>query len=224
MISSASDASRTPLPGWVTGEKVYLRALERQDIPDWHRWFKDPLATEGLLGANPQSLDDITAYFEMNQKTTDAIMFAVCNRSDDRYIGNVRLSSIDCIHRSAAYGIFIGHPGFRNGGYGSDALIQLFRHGFHNMGLNRIWSIVSSHNPASLKSSEKCGMTVEGIARRCLFKRGQFVDGVYYGILRADFDRLHGDPDYWMERDRALLSDARDSAANPSPRQGGDTG
>ena len=190
---------------WLVGDKVYLRSLEESDIDDgWHDWINDPIATQGLFGANPQSREHMVNYYKAQLDLKSNVMLAICDRQTDRYIGNARLSSIDWIHRIAVYGRLIGPPEYRGGGYGSDALVQLLRHGFHNLGLNRIWSIAWGGNELSLGSNDKIGMVREGIARDYCFKNGQFYDGVYLSMLRREFDERHGDSRYWLERDDEL--------------------
>lgn len=187
---------------WLIGDKVYLRAIERADIDNgWLEWINDPINTMGLWSPNPQTHDHLVEYFEGTLDQSRVVMFAVCDKENDRYIGNARLFDINFIHRMCGYGRLIGPPEYRGKGYGSDALIQLLRHGFHNLGLNRIWSVAWIENEKSLGSNRKVGMTEEGVARQYCFKNGRFYDGIYLSMLRADFDRLHGDPAYWAARD-----------------------
>ena len=58
-------------------------------------------------------------------------------------------------------------------------------------------------NEASDRSNTKVGMAREGIMREHVWKNGRFWDVVVLAMLRADFDRLHGTPEMWRERDAA---------------------
>ncbi len=190
---------------WLIVDKVYLRAIERTDIDNgWLDWINDPINTMGLWSPNPQNREHLVEYFENSLDQSKVVMFAVCDKTNDRYIGNARLFDINFIHRMCGYGRLIGPPEYRGKGYGSDALIQLLRHGFHNLGLNRIWSVAWIENEKSLASNRKVGMTEEGVARQYCYKNGRFYDGIYLSMLRSDFDRLHGGPYHWAERDSKL--------------------
>ena len=128
------------------------------------------------------------------------MMFAICDIENDKHIGNARLSQIDWVHRVALYGRLIGPAEYRGSGYGTDALIQLLRFGFHHIGLNRIWSAAVTDNEISLGSNDKVGMTREGILRQFCFINGEFVDVVALSMLREDFDAVHGTPAEWKAK------------------------
>lgn len=162
---------------WLVGEKVYLRPLERADIgAGWHDWVNDPVHTQGLWTPIPQTLEMMESYWQGTQGPS-TVAFAVCDRQDDAFIGNARLSEITWIHRSCYYGRLIS-PHYAGKGYGSDALIQLLRYGFYTLGINRIWSSAWVDNQASLGSNRKIGMTEEGILRQHVYKDGRFHDAV----------------------------------------------
>lgn len=184
----------------VVGKKVYLRPIEREDIDaGWHEWINDPEANIGRTDVFPLNRDQLVRYFEA--QGPDSLMFAVCDKQTDKYIGNARLHSIDWVHRSAGYGRLMS-PECQGKGYGTDALIQLLRYGFHTLGLNRIYTFVWAGNAASLASNERVGVTREGVLRQAFFKNGRFQDGIVLAMLREDFDRLHGGPEAWAKYGR----------------------
>jgi [ribosomal protein S5]-alanine N-acetyltransferase len=179
----------------IFGEKIYFRPLELADIDDgWLDWVNDWAANrfrDGDIGINRDQLVE----YHTAQKD-DATMLAVCRRRDDRYIGNVRLSSINWVSRSAGYGRLLD-PAMRGQGYGTDSLIQLLRYGFHHLGLNRMWGNMRSHNIMSESSNDKAGMRSEGIWRQFVYKDGRYWDVVHYAMLRDEFDSRHGAPAAW---------------------------
>jgi RimJ/RimL family protein N-acetyltransferase len=177
----------------VIGERIYLRPLEREDLDNgWHDWINDSTININLINPLPQNMDDMVKYYNSNQGS-DCVLFAICDKSNDKYIGNARLSRINWINRTAEYGRMIGLSEYRGKGYGTDALIQLFRFGFHNIGLNRIWSTAWIENKVSLASNSKMGMVVEGTMRQAVFKNGKFHDTVILSMIREDFDKKYGD-------------------------------
>ena len=91
----------------------------------------------------------------------------------------------------------IGDESNRGKGFGSDTLIQLLRFGFHDLGLNHIYGKVTLANKAAVRSNEKIGMTREGVIREDIFLNGSFHDSALFGMLRAEFDNLHGAPEDW---------------------------
>jgi|GEM_PF-267891 len=186
----------------VLGTKVFLRPMERDDINDEYLcWVNDTSINTYILQSGfPVNRESALQYFE-NSQPPSAVYFAICDIETCTHIGNARLSLIDPIHRVATYGRLIGHQEYRGRGYGSDALVQLLRFGFHHLGLNRIWSSAVMDNEASLGSNDKVGMQREGILREYVFANGKFHDTVVLAMLRKDFDQLHGDPDAWKEHE-----------------------
>lgn len=185
----------------VVGSLVYLRPMEREDIDDdYLDWINDTRNNQYIVGAGfPVNRDDLLRYFESHDR--NAVLFAVCDKKTQTRIGNARLSLIDWVHRTATYGRLLGHPDYQSRGYGSDALIQLLRFGFHHLGLNRIWSSATASNVASLMSNEKVGMVREGTLRQYLYFNGRYHDTIMLSMLRTDFDEIHGAPEDYLKRD-----------------------
>lgn len=174
------------------GKSVYLRPLERTDIDNgWHDWINNGEVTVNLMSPFPQNLEDMNKYFDSNQNKNN-VMFAVCDKETNQYIGNARLSNINWVNRTAEYGRLIGNDQSRGKGYGTDTLILLFKYGFHTLGLNRLWTTVWSENEASLRSNQKVGLVNEGTMRQAVYKNGKYQDLVILSMIREDFDRIHG--------------------------------
>ena len=174
------------------GERIYLRPIERADIDDgWLDWINDHTLNQYLAGSFPVNRDSLERYYEASQPP-GVTMFAICLQENDQYIGNARLSGIDLVHRNCMYGRLIGEAESRTKGYGSEALILLFRYGFHHLGMNRIYSTAFADNEVSLASNKKVGLRIEGTVRQGMFKDGRFHDLVMLSMLRSEFDELYG--------------------------------
>ena len=201
----------------VVGDLVYLRPFEREDIDDdYLDWINDTRANRYIVGAGfPVTRDDLARYYDSHG--TNSVLLAICDKESNTRIGNARLSQIDWIHRVATYGRLLGHPDYQSKGYGSDSLIQLLRFGFHNLGLNRIYSSAVASNTASLLSNEKVGMVQEGVLREYLFLNGRFHDTIMLSMLRSDFDRIHGTPEVWLKRD-GMIDQSGDSTRTKKKR------
>lgn len=70
----------------------------------------------------------------------------------------------------------------------AEAAACLLRFGFGQLGLNRIYANHNGGNDASGRVMQKLGMKYEGTIRQHVWHRGRFVDLVYYGILRSEFE------------------------------------
>lgn len=71
-------------------------------------------------------------------------------------------------------------------GYATEVAKRLIRFGFEILNLHRIEAGVATENKRSIKVLEKAGMTIEGIRRKILPIRGDWVDNYHYAILEDD--------------------------------------
>ncbi len=71
-------------------------------------------------------------------------------------------------------------------GYATEVAKRLIRFGFESLNLHRIEAGVATANKRSIKVLEKAGMTIEGIRRKILPIRGEWVDNYHYAVLEDD--------------------------------------
>ena len=172
-------------------KRIYFRPLELEDIKNgWHKWINDSEANEFLDGIYPQTKDNLLNYYK-EQQPPKAVMFAICDKKNNKYFGNANLGNIDWVNKRCTYGRLIGLKSYRSKGYGSEALILLVKYGFLKLGMNRIYTGVIEDNTPSLISNEKVGFVREGIQREAIFRNGKFVNVVSLAMTRRDFDKKY---------------------------------
>lgn len=71
-------------------------------------------------------------------------------------------------------------------GYATEIAKALVNFGFNDLNLHRIEAGAAVENLKSLRVLEKIGMTQEGIRRKILPIRGEWVDGYQYAIIEDD--------------------------------------
>ena len=77
-------------------------------------------------------------------------------------------------------------------GYVSEAIEAALDHGFGKLGLHRIWLEIDPRNFGSVRVAQKCGFVAEGVARESFLLDGEYLDSVYYAMLRAEWLKLRG--------------------------------
>lgn len=177
----------------IFGEKVRLRAVEREDLPRFATWLNDHEVTAGLTLHLPLCIDDEQDWYEgMRKGPAEERPLAIDARLDDgwQHIGNCGLHGIVWRVREAEVGIFIGEKDYWNQGYGSEAMRLILKHGFETLNLNRIFLRVYANNPRAIRSYEKVGFVHEGIMRQSAFKDGKYIDVVFMSILRSEWQRI----------------------------------
>jgi RimJ/RimL family protein N-acetyltransferase len=172
------------------GEKVTLRALRREDLP--RQWaFNNDLEFELLGGGDPpepQSYERLEASFteEMSKGGRNGPSFAI--EVDGAYIGSCGLFQFDDAAGTAALGIGIGDPAYRGKGYGREALGLLLDYGFRVRNLRRIWLTVNGDNERAIRTYRAAGFQEEGRQRAHVWSNGRFIDLVYMGLLRDEWN------------------------------------
>jgi len=171
---------------------IYLRELEKKDLAQLNNWRNDKKLLD-LLGNNflfiSGAVDDnwFDNYLQNREK---AVRLAIILKKGDLYIGNVNLTSIHAINRSAEFSLMIGEETHRGKGIGLLATNMMLQHAFKDRGLNRVHLDVLKENAAAIKLYEKAGFKREGVKRQDIFKNGTFHDVVMMSQLKEEFSYL----------------------------------
>ena len=167
--------------------KVFLRAFEPEDYKTTIKWRNNPMITSKLGGGKLYvSEAREKKWIEDTIFNSADIKLAVCLTDNNLHIGNVYLTDINYINRTAESHILIGNQDYWGQGLGSEALKLILQYGFDERGLNRIYAHINADNAASLRLHEKCGYQREGLLRQAIFKNGQFKDVVVMSILKEE--------------------------------------
>jgi RimJ/RimL family protein N-acetyltransferase len=77
-------------------------------------------------------------------------------------------------------------------GYATEAARLIISHGFHSLGIHRIWARCDSENEASLRVLEKLGMRREGLAKHDCQIRGEWRNTYLYAVLVDEWESPNG--------------------------------
>lgn len=171
------------------GERVYLRALAKEDADEIARWdMRDP-ETFFSLGRGVQSPVAINRQLLEEQKNDppESIVFSVCLRENDAFIGSVELMDIDYVNRNAETGSWIARVDYRGGGYGSEAKHLLLAYAFDRLRLHMVHSWVLFHNTRSAAALRKQGYTESGRANWLFTHEGKLGNMVLFDLLADEW-------------------------------------
>lgn len=175
----------------ITGKKVRLRAVEREDIPNFVRWLNDPEVTEFLLMSSPLSKGMEEKWFErqLGIMPHEGQTMAIEALDGDQWvhIGNIGIHNVEPVHNAAEFGIFIGEKSFWNKGYGREATLLMLKHGFENLNLNRIYLHVYETNPRGIAAYKAAGFVHEGVMREGIYKNGRYINVLLMSILHSEW-------------------------------------
>lgn len=114
--------------------------------------------------------------------------FAIREKENPKLIGAIGIH-LDKVHLKAEIGYWIGKD-FWNKGFVTEAVREIIRFGFQDLGLNKIYATHFPHNPASGKIMQNCGMKLEATLKQEYFKNGKPLDVLKYSVLKQDFVNL----------------------------------
>jgi RimJ/RimL family protein N-acetyltransferase len=174
------------------GEKVILRAINREDL-ERLCLFNNDVDVELAGGGDPpmpQSLSRLQAEYdvEASKGGRDGARFAI--EADGKFIGQCALFQFDDIAHTCALGIAIGDKDYWGKGYGREAVRLLLDYAFRLRNMRRVYLTVNSNNPRAIRAYAACGFMEEGRLREHAWSNGAYIDLVYMGILRSEWQSL----------------------------------
>ena len=167
----------------ILGDRVRLRAIEREDIPTFVRWFNDPEVRQYLTMYGPMSRAAEEQWFERQLEAKDRYLYAI-ETLEGVHIGNISLDSVDWRNRQGTLGIVIGEKSYWGLGYGSDAILTLLDFAFDTLNLHCVSLHVFDFNERAKRAYVKCGFIEEGRLRERLFHDGTYHDILVMSVLR----------------------------------------
>jgi RimJ/RimL family protein N-acetyltransferase len=175
------------------GEKVILRAMTREDLGDLCR-FNNDVEVELAGGGDPpmpQSLERLQAEFDSQVVSggRNGASFAI--EADHKLIGQCALFSFNDVAQTCELGITIGDKAYWSKGYGSDALRVLLDYAFRLRNVRRVYLTVNANNERGIRAYRQCGFVEEGRLRQHVWGDGTYLDLIYMGILRDEWDVSH---------------------------------
>lgn len=169
-------------------ERLILRWFEERDIEDMFEYARDPETVEYLTWPAHPNIEFTRGKFSEWFKAKPG-MFAIELASEGKCVGCIDLR-IDQNNDKASFG-YVLNRAYWNRGIMTEALCEIIRLTFAELGLNRIEATHYAGNDKSGRVMEKAGMRFEGTGKQELIIKGKYVDVVHYGLTREDREALH---------------------------------
>jgi len=172
----------------IPGERIYLSPLNADDAELYTKWLNDIEVTRWLTQTHRIiSLLSEREWLENTAKQGDNHQFAIVLREGNRLLGNIGLTNIHSVYRTATFGMFIGEAEDRSKGYGTEALKLLVDYGFRWLGLRNIDLDVHAENVRGIRCYEKVGFREYGRRTSALLSDGIWHDCVKMEILAENW-------------------------------------
>ncbi len=189
MTADEKTADRAAEPAFVDGTKIMLRPLREADVNDRYlSWLNDGEVTRFMeAGTFPVTARELREFYERTSKSRTDVLFAIVAKETGLHIGNIKLGSINWVHRFADLGIMIGDKQYWAKGCGQEACSLLLKYAFGSLNLNKVTLGVYGNHETAIKAYEKVGFQIEGRITGLLNFEGRYVDKVIMGISQQQF-------------------------------------
>ena len=176
---------------FLIGEKVYLRPIEASDLTGpYVNWLNDYEVTQFMeTGSFPTTEESLQKYAQSVIHSSNNVMLAIIEKKSGIHVGNIKLGSIQWIHRRADVGIMVGDRRAWGKGYGHEATALVLAYAFRRLNLHKVTLGVYADHDGAVRSYKKLGFAVEGTLKQHLFRDGSFHDEYVMGILRSDYEK-----------------------------------
>ncbi|MCR4768943.1 MAG: GNAT family N-acetyltransferase [Bacteroidaceae bacterium] len=183
---------------------VCFREFEERDIDFIYQCKNDEKLNHLIVGQyHPFTKEEATRWLHGCMGQHDTYKFwAVCTNDDKkRIVGWISLSNIDKTNQSACFhGIVIGDHSFQDGCACIECFLFLYHYVFIECGLNRLYGSCLNENKSSLCMTEAMLNTIEGVARKSVYKNGRFYDVIHSAILRDDYLEYMRQDEFTMKK------------------------
>jgi RimJ/RimL family protein N-acetyltransferase len=171
------------------GDRVHLRALERDDLPRMRDWRNLPEFRRHFREFRELNLVNQEAWFQRISTSPNDFMFVIERKEDRLPIGVCGLVYCQWIIRSADISLYIGHEETYidgPGGWAEDAAKTLIRYAFGNLNLNKVWTELYAFDQRKVELFTRLGFARDAVLRDNCFEDGRYHDSYIYSRLRAD--------------------------------------
>lgn len=154
------------------------------------------------------SRDEVTKYYAMNPLTSveeaakiiesfrkngaerRGIRWGMVRKDTEEMIGTLGLNNLQLWNKRAEIG-YETHPNSWRSGYTSEAVREVLRYSFTDLGLYRMGAVTFPQNTASRQLLVKLGFQEEGVLRGYLYQNAASHDASLYSLLKPEWEKSH---------------------------------
>ena len=194
----AAPAHRPVLEYPLHTSRLTLRSARAEDADSTWRYRQLESVTEWLTG-QPAGIDSHRERFTDPARLATTLVVHLGPTSSSEVIGDLTLrredawAQLEVADEARAVQAELGwvfDPAHTRRGYATEAVRELLRHCFEDLGLRRVTAACFLDNEASWRVMERVGMRRELYAvRDALHRSGRWVDSVSYAVLVEEWDQ-----------------------------------
>lgn len=174
----------------ISGEKVYLAAIEENELeqlrtwrnlPDFRKYFREYREISSIM--QKKWFENIVN----NDKNT--IMFAIHDKNTKELLGCCGLCYINWVHRYSDLSLYIGKNEcyIDNEGIAEESCKLLFDYSFYELGLNKIWTEIYEFDYMKNNLYTQMGFKQDGFLREQYFYDGKWWGSYIFSLLEKEY-------------------------------------
>lgn len=170
----------------LTGDTIYLRALEPEDLDFIYRIENNEALWEVSYTQTPYSRFLIRQYLEnAHQDIYEAkqLRLAICLKGSFNAVGLIDLFDFDPANQRAGVGIIIADEEARGRGYGGEALGLVMQYAFNTLHLHQLYANIDTANLASATLFTNFGFGLIGVKKDWIKRGNTYADEALYQLL-----------------------------------------
>ncbi|TDN88691.1 diamine N-acetyltransferase [Salegentibacter sp. 24] len=167
------------------GDKVYLRALEPEDLDFVHSVENTEDFWEVSATQTPYSRFMIKQYLENAHRDiydVKQLRLVICDLQD-KEIGLIDVFDFEPKDRRAALGILIADASERGKGYGAETLKLICNYCFKHLAMHQVYANITEGNETSVKLFENLSFKRVGVKKDWTYVNGRFKDEILYQLI-----------------------------------------
>ena len=180
-----------------SGDRILLRDRQPADLDHWLRWWE---GGEWQRYDAPWELEKLAKTEGRREKLRESFLqsceeepalprkHALIASEESRPLGWVNRYVENRFPDAWLIGIEICEDECLNRGLGTAALRLWIGHLFTHSTIHRLGLRTYSFNPRMIRAAEKAGFRHEGTEREMIHWQGQWLDRIYMGLLREEWD------------------------------------
>ena len=168
------------------GNKIYLRALEPEDLEFIHEIENNESLWEISNTETPYSRFLIKQYIEESHKDiyqVKQLRLVISNYSDEA-LGLIDIFNFDFKNKRVGIGILIKNSENRKSGYGAEALQLLLGYCFSHLNLHQLYCNITEGNEASINLFTKQGFKEIGLKKDWNLVDGSYKNEYLYQLIK----------------------------------------
>ena len=167
--------------------KVGIRRADRGDLDFLIELMTHEEVEPFLAVIRPRDREGVLAEIERSQAEPQEFGRFVIE-VDGQPAGMMGFQVANRRSKIADLGSLAVHPSFRGRRVADEAARLFQRHLLDDLGYHRLQLEIYGFNERAMTHAERAGFVREGVRRKAYDRRGEWVDGVIYGLVREDLE------------------------------------